>query len=175
MSKLSKEEGAAIAAVARSLESCAQRARAIEWEGGDGFLRIGASKIAPALIRRELAKAAARMPRLRYDKVVVRLIERLRASLSESVPEGKTVIVTITAPIRQWSKTAAEIDAIVRSLLTRRSTEAAAKKTIHGNRVSIRLVSGGSKRTPKVVGYVHNPDISAAPLVELTDAVLKRL
>lgn len=39
-------------------------------------------------------------PRLRFDKVVVRLMECLQGTLDKIVPEGTTVLLTVTAPIR---------------------------------------------------------------------------
>jgi hypothetical protein len=58
------------------------------------------------LKRRGAGEGNAAKPRLRFDKVATRLIERLQATLGETVPDGTTVLLTITAPIRLPSKTA---------------------------------------------------------------------
>ena len=78
-------------------------------------------------------------PRLRFDKVATRLIERLQATLVETVPQGMTVLLTITAPIRLPSKTTASLEEKTQSLLARGSSGRDEKATIHGNRVRMRL------------------------------------
>src|SRR5215475_10810767 len=90
---------------------------------------------------------AVRAPRLRFDKVALGLVRHLRVSLSRSVPDGNTVIVTITAPIRQDSKTGAILEERIRRLLAARRTELNA--TIYGNRIRVRVLRGGGSRTSK--------------------------
>jgi hypothetical protein len=83
MSDLKKQERTAIEAVARRFSAT--------WEkGGD--------------------PPDAAKPRLRFDKVATRLIERLHATLGETVPDDITLLLTITAPIRLPSKTAASLE-----------------------------------------------------------------
>jgi hypothetical protein len=94
-------------------------------------------------------------PRLRFDRVAIELVRRLQASLSKSVPDDKTVIVTITAPIRQDSKTGAALQNRIRELLAARRTQL--KATIYGNRIQVRVLKGGASRTSKLIGFVHNP------------------
>jgi hypothetical protein len=62
------------------------------------------------LKRRGTGQGDAAKPRLRFDKVATRLIERLQATCGETVPDGMTVLLTITAPIRLPSKTAASLE-----------------------------------------------------------------
>src|SRR6266853_3438510 len=84
-------------------------------------------------------------PRLRFDRTAVGLVRRLQATLAKSVPEGKTVIVTITAPIRQDSKTGVVLEDKIRELLATRRAQL--KATIHGNRIQVRVLTGGATRT----------------------------
>ncbi len=117
-----------------------------------------------------IALGAVQEPRLRFDRTAVGLVRRLQAGLAKSVPEGRTVIVTITAPIRQDSKTAAVLADRIRQLLAIRRAQLEA--TIHGNRIQVRVLKGGASRTSRLIGFVHNPEPSPAALFELTRRLL---
>lgn len=112
----------------------------------------------------------AKEPRLRFDRTAVGLVKRLQASLAKAVPDGKTVIVTITAPIRQDSKTGAALEGRIRGLLAARRSQLRA--TIYGNRVQVRVLKGGAGRTAKLIGFVHNPEPNPTLLFELTRLLL---
>ncbi len=105
---------------------------------------------------------------LRFDEVATRVVERLRAAVSDTAPNGTTVVVTITAPIRLPGKTTASLASKIHTLLGRRAPGKDVKATIHGNRVRIRIVRGAAKRAPKLVGFVHNPDIDPRLLLDRT-------
>lgn len=113
--------------------------------------------------------AGVRAPRLRFDRTAVGLIERLQEAVTPSVPAGKTVIVTITAPIRQDSKTGVVLDGKIRELLAR--GRARLKTRIHENRIQVRVLKGGAARTSKLIGFVHNP----VPSPEALFAVARRV
>jgi len=112
-------------------------------------------------------------PRLRFDRVAVGLVRRLQTSLAGSVPDGRTVVVTITAPIWQDSKTGAVLEERIRNLLAARRTRLKAR--IHGNRVEVRLLTGRAARGPRLVGFVHNPGPDASLLFDVTRRVLATL
>ena len=111
MSQLGEQGRAAIEAVARRFSAT--------WETGDGespdaFLTIAGERIAldVAVIDQMFAKRGdLTKPRLRFDKVALRLVRDLQAVLSEAVPDGEAVVLTVTAPIREPAKTAAELRA----------------------------------------------------------------
>lgn len=92
---------------------------------------------------------------LRFDKVALRFVEDLQASLQACVPEGKTLVVTITAPIRRSSETTAELVERLRRRLARSPARLEFEASIEGNRIRARLVKA---RSAKVLGFVHNPD-----------------
>ena len=125
------------------------------------------------LERRGTGQGNATKPRLRFDKVATRLIERLQATLGEIVPDGITVLLTITAPIRLPSKTAASLEDKIQPLLGRGSPGRDEKDTIHGNRVQIRLLREGSERAPKMIGFVHNSDFDPLLLLNMTRELLE--
>jgi hypothetical protein len=92
---------------------------------------------------------------LRFDRVVVRVLGDLRAFAEGAAPEGVTVLVTITAPIRLPART---IDALWERIRAVLAGHAAPESgDVHGNQVRVRLVTHGSGGYPKLVGFVHNP------------------
>jgi hypothetical protein len=105
-------------------------------------------------------------PRLRLDRVALRLVDSLRVAL-----DGRAVALTITAPIRHPAKTAAAIEGQIRLRLRRRALGRSAH-SIHENSVQIWVLKGGGALTSKLVGFVHNPEVDPAVLIELTSALL---
>jgi hypothetical protein len=99
-------------------------------------------------------------------------MERLQATLSETVPDGITVLLTITAPIRLPSKTATSLEDKIQTLLSRGKPGRDEKETIHGNRVQIRLLKDESGRAAKVIGFVHNSDSDPLLLLNMTRDLL---
>jgi len=140
------------------------------------YLLIGRKRVAvhiAALKLRGTGRGRAARPRLRFDKVATRLVERLRDAFDETVPDGMTVLLTITAPIRMPAKTVASLKEYVRFLLGRRSPGRDTQDVIHGNRVRIRLLRNVSDRAPKLIGFVHNPDSDPVLLLNLTSGLLE--
>ena len=114
--------------------------------------------------------SGVKAPRLRFDRTAVGLVRRLQTALANSVPDGKTVVVTITAPIRQDSKTGVVLADRIRELLATRRVQFNA--TIHGNRIRVRVLKGGAPRTSKLIGFVHNPEPNPAVLFDVTCSLL---
>ena len=167
MRELKKQERSAIEAVARRFSAT--------WDKGsdppDAYLIVAGKRVAAdftTLNRRGTGQSNAPKPRLRFDKVATRVIERLQATLGEIVPDGMTVLLTITAPIRLPSKTAASLEGKIRTLLGWGSAGRDEKDTIHGNRVRIRLLRSESERAPKMIGFVHSPDSDPLLLLNMT-------
>jgi hypothetical protein len=100
-------------------------------------------------------------------------MDRLRATAAQTVPGGMTVLLTITAPIRLPSKTAVSLEGKIQTLLGRKSPDRDERATIYGNRVRIRLLKDASKRAPKMIGFVHNPDSDPVLLLNMTCELLE--
>ena len=175
MSKLRNQEQAAIEIVARHFSGT--------WEKGDGdspdaYVTIAGKRIAAevtAIKQRIAERGDLTRPRLRFDRVALGLVGGLLAALSEFVPDGEAVILTITAPIRLPSKTAAALESKIRDCLARRSARVEVKGTIYGNQIRVRLVRGVSRRMSKVIGFVHNPDSDPDVLLRLTQSLLQHI
>jgi len=172
MRDLNRQERAAIETVAKRFSAT--------WENGsdppDVYIVVAGKQIAvniTTLKCRGALKGNPAKPRLRFDKVATRLIERLQATLGETVPDGMTVLLTITAPIRLASKTAAAVEGKIQTVLGRESPSQDEKLTIHGNRVRIRVLTEASKRAPKMIGFVNNPDSDPLLLLNTTCELLE--
>ena len=166
------QERTAIEAVARRFSAT--------WEKGsdppDAYIMVAGKPVAvdiAALKRCGTGQGNAVKPRLRFDKVATRLMERLQATTGETVPDGMTVLLTITAPIRLPSKTAASLEDNIRTLLGRGSPGRDEKDTIHGNRVRVRLLRDESERAPKLIAFVHNSDSDPLLLFNMTRELLE--
>lgn len=159
---MNQRERAAIEAVARRFSA--------SWDDSAALLTAGGKRIALDTIAFETKGAG---PRLRFDKAVIRLMERLRGGLREAIPDGVTVLLTVIAPIRLPSKTAAALEEKIRAIVGRASGRDV-KDTIHGNLVRIRLVRHTSERAPKLIGFVHNSDADSPLLLNLTSELLER-
>jgi hypothetical protein len=179
MRDLKKQERTAIEAVARRFSAT--------WEPGSDppMLTVAGKRVAVEITtfkRRGTGQGNAAKPRLRFDKVATRLMERLQATLSKTVPDGVTVVLTITAPIRLPSKTAASLEDKIQTLLGRGSPGQDEpgrdepgrdeKDTIHGNRIRIRLLRDESRRAPRMIGFVHNSDSDPLLLLNMTRGLL---
>jgi hypothetical protein len=167
MRDLNKQQRTAIETVARRFSAT--------WEKGsdppDAYIIVAGKRVAidiTTLKWRDTLTVNVAKPHLRFDKVATRLIERLQATLGEIVPDGMTVLLTITAPIRLPSKTAAALEGKIPTVLRRESRSRDEKITIHGNRVQIRVLRDASERAPKMIGFVHNPDSDPLLLLNMT-------
>ena len=170
MGHLKKQQRTAIEAVARRFVAT--------WEKGsashDAYLVVAGKRVAVDITTfKRRGQGNTAKPRLRFDKVATRLMERLQAAVGKTVPHGMTVLLTITAPIRLPSKTAAALEDKIRTLLGRRSPGRDEKCTIHGNRVRIRFLRNESERAPKMIGFVHNSDADSLLLLNMTGELLE--
>lgn len=96
--------------------------------------------------------------RLRYDKVALRFTRELQDELNDDIPSGKTLVVTVTAPIRLASKTRAEV-------VERLHRKLAMDDTINGNGVRATLLRGPGLKGVKVAVFVHNADTDPAEII----------
>jgi hypothetical protein len=173
MRDLNRQRQTAIELVARHFSATWKRGS----DSPDAWLIVAGKRVAVdiATIKPSGIHARDARPGLRFDKVATRVIERLQAALAETVPDGMTVAVTITAPIRLASRTAASLEETIQMFLAQRSTRPVEKKTIHGNRVHIQLLKGKIRGSPSVIGFVHNPDSDPLRLMSIAGQLLEEI
>lgn len=160
-----------------AVEAVAQRFSAT-WERGSGSadadLLADGRRVAVE-IRTLPRRGGGARPRLRFDGVATRVMERLRASAGQTAPDGVTVLLTLTAPIRLPSKTAAALEEKIRGLAGRGAAGGDERDTIHGNRVQMRVMRDGSGQAAQLVGFVHNPDSDPALLLNVAGDLVEFL
>ncbi len=157
MGTLITRRRAAIQAVARHFSQAFELRRAL---------------IDVALITRgSSASARVAKPRIRFDKVAQRVIADLRDDMCDLIPDGKAVLVTVTAPIRLPSKTVAALGERIRSALSSRS-RAEFEETLSGNHVHVRIVNCDLPSTSKLLGFVHNADSDPEIVLDAAQALI---
>jgi hypothetical protein len=104
---------------------------------------------------------------LRFDKVVLRLMENLLRALDGEVPAQTMVTMTMTAPIKLPAKTEQETLAHIRDLLHKKKS--VSDLTFFENSISIRIISN-TQDTREFLGLVHNPDVDAHHLLNMIEA-----
>jgi hypothetical protein len=121
-------------------------------------------------IEREIfEQIAASKLRLRFDRVVHRLVDRLKSDLAKVVPKGQTLLFTVTAPIRVPGRTADTLECCARKAIEAGEW----RGNVHGNAVRMRCVAGVAARRPRVIGFVHNPESSAERILALAESRLR--
>lgn len=172
MRNLKKQERGVIEVVAKQFSATGETSS----ESADAYIVVAGKRFAvdiATLKERGTGRGNAAKPHLRFDKVATRVIEHLQATVNKIVPAGVTVLVTITAPIRLPSKTAAALEGKIQNLLRLRAPGRDEEGTIHGNHVRIRLVRSKSERAPRMIGFVHNPGTDPVQLFDMTSELLE--
>jgi len=169
MRDLTKQERTAIEAVARQFSATLEK----DNDSPDVYIMVAGKRVTVDITTLKRHGTGQAKPRLRFDKVATRVIKRLQAALGEIVPDGMTVLLTITAPIRLPSKTAATLEDKIRTLLGRGLAGREEKETINGNRVRILFLRNDTVRAPKVIGFVHNAESDPRLLFNMTRELLE--
>lgn len=172
MKNLNRQEQSAIEAVAGRFSATREK----RGDSPGAYLTVTGKPIAvdvTTLKRQRTVRDNAAKPALRFDKVVIRLMERLQATLGETVPDGVTVLLTVTAPIRMPSKTAAALEDRIQALLRQGPPARDERDTVYGNGVRIRFLRDKSGRAPKLIGFVHNSDSDPLLLFNMTGELLE--
>ncbi len=120
-------------------------------------------------IEREIGeRVRAAKLKLRFDKVVRRLTGDLKTTLAGVLPEGRSVVITVTAPIKHPAKTAATLENIVRDGLA----QGEFCKRIHGNKVRVRPITHVATNMPRVLAFVHNTESDARLILNIAESRL---
>lgn len=115
------------------------------------------------------ARIASAGIRLRFDKVALRLIDGLKASAGQILAEDQSILFTVSAPIKNPAKTSAAIQGLLRDL-----PDGEFCRMIKGNEVRVRKVNAVLAGMPRVMGFVHNPEINSDLILDLAESNLSR-
>jgi hypothetical protein len=103
---------------------------------------------------------------LRFDRVVVRTLGNLRAYVNDRVSVGRTVVLTLTAPIKMPARTVAALQSEIDALLRAGAAKGDRVGTVFGNSFRLRLAKHNSSRNHAIIGLVHNRDIDSKRLAD---------
>jgi hypothetical protein len=152
------------------------------WQSADGapeaYLTVRGQKIAldvADLTQQSPRKKPVAKARFREDKVATRVLRDLVGALHAHVPAGKSIILTLGAPIRVANKLVVALTEVLVAYLEKRSEDVDERRTILGNRVRFRVLTPSSKWPTKVIGFVFTgdpaPGVLAATLCSLRDEI----
>ena len=102
---------------------------------------------------------------LRFDRVVVRVLEELRTFAEETTPSDMTLVVTVSAPIRSPAKTLTILKEDIARVVAGAVDQVYCN--IQGNAVRVCAVRQALDPAPRLIGFVHTSRSSSALLVEL--------
>jgi len=170
MTELSKTERRAIEAVANHFSA--------SWERGDdppgAFLTLAGRKIALAIAtvpgQGPSVKSHAKA-RFRDDKVARRFLSDLEAAVGARTSDGRTVILTLGAPIKLPNQTLVALTEMVFDRLASGAVDVEEQRDILGNRVRFLVLSDGSAWTSKAVGFVFSGDPGPGDLAKAMRAL----
>jgi hypothetical protein len=155
------------------------------WESADGapsaYLTVRGQKIAldvADLTQQTPRKKPVAKARFREDKVAQRVLRDLESALHAHVPAGKSIILTLGAPIKVANKLVISLTSLLVTYLESGVEEVDEKRTILGNRVRFRVVKPSSKWPANVIGFVFTgdpaPGVLANALSSLRDEIAAR-
>jgi hypothetical protein len=106
---------------------------------------------------------------LRFDRVALRLLDDLQVCSTRLVPKGKTLLVTVTAPICVPSKTATALEKKIEKIFHQQNTSKLVKMSIQKNQVQVKIVKNVQTKNLKFIGFIHNPTTKPKQLFDLTE------
>ena len=110
---------------------------------------------------------------LRFDRVAVRVLDRLQRNADSEMRTAVSVALTLTAPVRSPGKTATALQQEIGALLQTSAPGDGRRVELYGNRAELRLVTRVSARLPSLLGFIHNPDVDAATILALAERWLR--
>jgi hypothetical protein len=137
---------------------------ATQWQVGEGppdaYATISGRSIAldVAIIAQPSRAGPRSMARLREDRVARRVLRDIESALHAQVPNRKTLILTLGAPIQVPTQLVAALTKLLVDYLQSGVEEREERKTVLGNRVRFRVLNQNRKWRAKVVGFVFSGD-----------------
>lgn len=164
------DAGGALEAVARRFSATLDQSQQLSPAQLTVDGRRVALELSPIAVRADRQDVSTR-PRLRFDKVVLRVTDRLRKALGQRTPDGTAVLWTISAPIRLPGQTTAALRARIDDCLAGGPAEI--EELISGNSVRVRLVGGAPRLTSRVIGFVHSENTEPELLLDVAQSLLE--
>ena len=110
---------------------------------------------------------------LRLDRVVVRVLDRLRRGVDGKPRADWGVVLTLTAPLHAPNKLVKVMEQEIAALLQDGCIGAERSVVLHGGRARLRLVEHAAAPGCGLLGFVHNPDVDPAMIMDLAERWLQ--
>jgi hypothetical protein len=137
----------------------------VPWQSGEGppdaYMRLSGRRVAidvAFMPRQPLGRNPIPKARFRDDGVARRVLRNLEIAVSEHVPDGKTVVLTLGAPIKEPKQLLGALTKTLLNCLKDGADDIQKKKTLLGNRVRFLIASGGLRLNSKFTGFVFSGD-----------------
>ena len=104
--------------------------------------------------------------RLREDRVALRVLRDLKIALHARVPNDKSIILTLGAPIKVPKKLIAALTTLLLDYIQSAVEEREERKTVLGNRVRFRVLSHDQCWNSRVIGFVFSGDPAPSDLAD---------
>ncbi len=102
---------------------------------------------------------------LRFDKVALRLLRSLQNEIAKEELKTRTIVLTITAPIKLPARTEYELVKQIKAIVAS-GKKNNSSRSILGNR--IRVITQSLESGIHFIGLVHNQNVSSTTLVNMT-------
>src|SRR5579863_4373379 len=117
-------------------------------------------------------------PRLREDRVAQRVLREIDGALRTHVPNGKTLLFTLGAPIKVPRQLIVALTKLFLGWVQSAGNSRENRKTVLGNRVRFSMLSRDLNRYTNVIGLVFSgdpaPSVLANAMRSLHDAIATR-
>ena len=165
----------ALQAIARQCPAARPASAGFIIRGKPIALEVAHMPLMPSSARRAANKSAR--ARLREDRVAQRVLLDLESKLNPQLNDGRTIILTLGAPIKVANKLVAALTGILHSYLAGGAEDIDVSKRVLGNRVRFRVMKAGSRWAPQLIGFVFtgdpSPGLLGSTLVALHEAIAK--
>jgi hypothetical protein len=155
--ELTKVQRFALEAVARHFSA--------PWQPGEGppdaYATVSGRRVGidiAVMVQQPLTRKPVPKARLRDDGVARRVLRNLEAALRAHVPDGKTLLLTLGAPIKEPKKLLAALTELLLRCLQSGAADVERKKTLLGNRVRFLISSDKLGLNSKMAGFVFSGD-----------------
>jgi hypothetical protein len=135
------------------------------WQSGEGppdaYVIVAGRRVGvdiAVLPRQRPGRDPVPKPRFRDDAVARRVLRNLDTAVQAHVPGGKTLVLTLGAPIKEPKKLLAALTKMLLSYLRSGAEDVAQKRTLLGNRVRFLLASDGLRANSKLTAFVFSGD-----------------
>ena len=154
-----------------------------QWSEGedppDAYLNTGNERIAveiSTLTQYVTDHSAGFKPRLSEDTTAIRLCNELNHDLKNDIPENRTILLILSAPINSARKLKRKlIDEIMALVGSAASNDVTVTREIMGNKITIHLIPNDRPSGKKIVGAVQNENSSADILANATAILADRI